>query len=408
MAGVRRTKSKTGRLHARWRLWYIDAEGKRRWETGTSNKAETLRHARELEEKHRQMRIGMRPLSRVAPVKYEDATEEYCQWGEAQGGRGGRPWGPKHALNRRRHLPWWGDTLALESVSELRGSLSRVEKALRELRATRTGKTVSNYVESLGAFCDWAVVRGYLEAHPLKGLKRFDTTPEATRRAMTPEEVTLLIKHAPLERGLTYAVAVSSGLRAGELKQLRVRDLDTTRCGIHLSAAWTKNRKTDFQDLPAGIVARLAHAAKGKGLEDPLLYVPRNAADAFDKDLKRAGIKKHTPEGKVDFHGLRVTYATVLVESGANVRETQSLMRHSTPNLTMGIYAKTREARRGQLADQVGERLGFNPQCGVSVQRAAVGAEPKPPTRDGARGLRKGGMVREAGLEPAPLAGLDP
>jgi hypothetical protein len=42
----------------------------------------------------------------------------------------------------------------------------------------------------------------------------------------------------------------------------------------------------------------------------------------------------------VDFHAVRVTYVTMLVRSGASVKEAQELARQSTPTLTMGVYTK--------------------------------------------------------------------
>ena len=57
-------------------------------------------------------------------------------------------------------------------------------------------------------------------------------------------------------------------------------------------------------------------------------------------DLKAAGIAPETDSGIVDFHALRGTYVTHLVASGASVKTCQTLARHSTPSLTIGIYAK--------------------------------------------------------------------
>jgi hypothetical protein len=57
-------------------------------------------------------------------------------------------------------------------------------------------------------------------------------------------------------------------------------------------------------------------------------------------DLEAAGIAYETPSGEVDFHALRGCYISFLVSSGASVKTCQTLARHSTPSLTIGIYAK--------------------------------------------------------------------
>lgn len=54
---------------------------------------------------------------------------------------------------------------------------------------------------------------------------------------------------------------------------------------------------------------------------------------AFDRDIKAAGIPKATAEGKLDFHSPRVAFTTFVIESGANVKEAQTLLRQSAPDL---------------------------------------------------------------------------
>lgn len=113
MAGVRRTKSSDGSEHPKWRFWYIDYTGKRRWGTGVENKTKTLGMARKLEAEHRDIRVGLRPMPNEATSRNaEDVVDEYLAWGNAQGGRGGRSWGKHHADNRKLHLGWWVRELA--------------------------------------------------------------------------------------------------------------------------------------------------------------------------------------------------------------------------------------------------------------------------------------------------------
>jgi len=72
----------------------------------------------------------------------------------------------------------------------------------------------------------------------------------------------------------------------------------------------------------------------------------------------RAGIPRRIDGlGKVDFHACRVAYTTLVVESGANVKEAQELLRHSTPQLTMEAYARGRSERLGRVADSVGQMV---------------------------------------------------
>ena len=68
--------------------------------------------------------------------------------------------------------------------------------------------------------------------------------------------------------------------------------------------------------------------------------VPTHTADMIRMDLKTAGIDYLDDQGRnFDFHALRHTFVTNIANSGASVRTTQELARHSTPTLTIGRYA---------------------------------------------------------------------
>jgi integrase len=237
MPGVRRLPS--GKLQG----WYRDSSGCRRYVTHNdprATRAAVRAMAARLEDEHQQVRLGYRPARTAAdkhrPRPYAQLVQEYLDWGRAQGGRGGRAWAEKHAQNRGTALQWWQQRLGLQTLGDLDGILPRAEEALREVLALRAGKTAANRVEALRALCLWARQRGYLTASPLGGMAPIDKTPKAERRALTLEEVQGLLAVSPPDRCLLYETALLSGLRANELRSLRVEDLDVERVGLNLHA----------------------------------------------------------------------------------------------------------------------------------------------------------------------------
>jgi len=353
---------------------------------------------------------------------YDEVKDEYLAWGKAQGGRGGRAWSAQHADKRERSLNWWKERLGLGVLCDLEGVLPRAEEALRELQASNhAGKTLQNTAEALKSFCRWCVARGFLAIDPLKGLAPFSTEPKTIRRALTLAEIKALLEAAPEHRRLAYEVAFCSGLRKNELRSLVVDDLDVQGTGLRLHAEWTKNRKPGFQPLPAALIQRLqAFIEAGTAAElyrtflkrkdctlqvpaNPLLYVPSHAARDFDQDCKAAEIKKNAPGGKVDFHSCRVAYVSLVLESGAGVKEAQSLARHGTPTLTMNTYGRTRQSRLSELAEAVGNAvLTAEPKAESTAtaqlmpRRKAAGAENAyvPSAFDAGR------LVEDRGFEP--------
>jgi integrase len=321
-----------------------------------------------------------------------DAVAEYIEWGKLQGGHKGRPWSDCHASRKQRHLELWAETLDLKVLSDLDNLLPRVEATLRELaKRDKSRKTISNITEAIRSFCNWCVIRGYLVENPLEKLADIDTTPEEEYRALTIDETRRLLKAAPEHLRLLYIIAMTTGLRAGELRSLTRQHLDTENNVLKLDPAWTKNRKMAFQPLPKRLVKELkSFCASGivQALytrfyrsfiypKDALLYVPSHPARELDKDLKAAGIPKHTSEGKIAFHALRTSFVTLTYEAGANHKEAQALARHSTPTLTANTYGRARNERLAEVAEKVADRLLWGQVGANMVQETKAGVTAK-------------------------------
>ncbi len=372
MAGARRKPSASGRYQG----FFIDQTGKKRFFTGSKKRSETLRIARKLEDDARQVKLGYRE-PRQTHFKYRErpfaeAVTEYLEWGRCQGGKKNRPWSEHHLAHKRRHLQLWAETLDLQVLGDLDGFLPRVEATVRELaNRGKAGKTIANITEAIVSFCNWCAIRGYLSENPLAKLSRVDATPESQYRALTVDETRRLLEVAPDHLRLLYAVAMVTGLRAGELRSLTREHLDTERGGLRLDPAWTKNRQPGFQPLPKRMIRQLESFC-GSGIvqslyqqffrkfvcpKDALLYVPSHPARELDKDLRAAGIPKSTPEGKIAFHALRTSFVTLTYEAGATHKEAQELARHSTPGLTANTYARTRNERLAGITERVADTV---------------------------------------------------
>ncbi|HAA54310.1 MAG TPA: hypothetical protein DCE42_06120 [Myxococcales bacterium] len=260
----------------------------------------------------------------------------------------------------------------METLSDLFDALPKVEEVLYEMQDKgRVGKTLTNFGETLSAFCAWCLERKYLSANPLQGMTKFDTSPKSIRRVMTIEELQLLLEASPPHLRLLFELAVLTGIRVNELRNLTVDHLDLESEGLHLDEDWTKNRKSGFQPLPTLLLQRLQDwIASGKAKElyrkyrskstdarpipsEPLLFVPLNPRHSIHRIMKRIGIAKETAKGKLDFHALRTTYINLVDGSGATVKEAQSLARHSTPAMTYNVYGRTQAPRLAQAVESI-------------------------------------------------------
>ena len=400
MPGILKTKTKDGK----WRAWYrshlLGSDGRRKTLkfTGTQSRRETLALAQERQVHEDRIAAGLTPApeDRQPWRDFVETAREYLAYGESIGGRGGRPWGRVHARNQRARLAWWHEEIGFRTLEDLMNALQSVEASLVRLRDRgRTSKTLRDYQESLQTFCRWCVDRAYLPSDPLRRLPKFDMTPRVNRRPLTAPEIARVMALAPPERVLLYEVALFSGLRAGELAHLRGRHLDMDRCGLRLEAEWTKNRRPGFQPIPRYLLEKLA--STGVIDSEPLLHMPTHPARTFDEDLRVAGIEKNNPDGVLVFHSWRATYGTLLDSLGASAKETQELMRHATPVLTMQRYVQAQLHRRQDLVESLAELVW----SARGVPNGQESREGVPVTSLLINQLRELEGVEAAGIEPA-------
>ncbi|MCE9635767.1 MAG: site-specific integrase [Planctomycetes bacterium] len=240
---------------------------------------------------------------------------------------------------------------------------TRVERYLRDRRERGVGKrapmsarTSNGYLQAIREFLGWAIRSGLIAEDPLRGLRPLNAELDRRRerRALTADELRALLaatESAPPYRAVTghkravlYRVAAETGLRLGELRALVVADVDLTdidRASIRVRATNAKNRREARLPLRAGTAAAVRDYI-GKAL--PMarvfeLYRWWPAATVIRDYLALAGIAYRDDAGRVvDFHSLRVTFATNLARSRVPLQLAQRLMRHSDPRLTSSIY----------------------------------------------------------------------
>jgi integrase len=161
------------------------------------------------------------------------------------------------------------------------------------------------------------------------------------------------------ERALSYRVLFFTGLRLGELRALRVRDLflDGPTPFIRLPAAAEKSRRGADLPLRPDLVGEI-RAALGDRLRevqasarergtirarldpaDRAFVAPVGFLRVLERDLGYAGIAKRDDLGRtVDLHAFRTSLCTHLARAGVPLRTAQAVMRHSDPSLTANIY----------------------------------------------------------------------
>jgi integrase len=337
----------------RYTIMYYDENGKRRKKMGYTDKRESQKLAVRLEDECRKVKNGdINPKDRA----YRDHEtkplaghlEDFSQYLLAKGCT------DKHAQQTTQQV---GRMIELAKAVRISGlSLSRFVSAAKALREEGWGiETVNHYIRSVKSFSAWLWRDGRSREHHLVHLATSnpDGDRRHVRRALTPDEAARVVQTAEFgpevgnlsgpDRAMLYALALGTGLRAEELRSLTPErfNLDANPPTVTALAAYTKNGKEAVQPLALNLADRLrpwlALKVPGKSVFEGMTA---HTAQMLRTDLEAAGIPYEVDSRVADFHSLRGCYISYLVSSGASVKTCQTLARHSTPSLTIGIYAK--------------------------------------------------------------------
>lgn len=152
------------------------------------------------------------------------------------------------------------------------------------------------------------------------------------------EEVFSILKVTKnLKHRVVIAMLYGSGLRIGEIIDLKLSDFDFKRKQLHIKNS--KGRKDRYTSIAESLFPLLknyhnTYAPKEYFIENPKggKYSPGSIRAFLGKNAKAAGILK-----TVTPHTLRHSYATHMLEQGTDIRYIQELLGHSRPETTM-IY----------------------------------------------------------------------
>jgi integrase len=233
-------------------------------------------------------------------------------------------------------------------------SMSSVQTAVGALRTNprRQGKaklsdgSVHHHVRAIKMFTKWLWRDGRVREDPLVHLSPPKVVNKRQRKALSPEDAAWLIdttRTGPRsyeltgeDRAILYALALGTGFRANELRNLTPEDfdLDDDPPTVTCRAAYTKNRDEAVQPIRPDLAAVLSPWVATKPRNKPLFGLLSDTAKMIRRDLAAAGLS-----GDFDFHCLRHTFVTHLVQSGTPIKTVQVLARHSDPALTLGVYS---------------------------------------------------------------------
>jgi integrase/recombinase XerC/integrase/recombinase XerD len=247
----------------------------------------------------------------------------------------------------------WCTGQAIEPVQVTPRTLRRYAALLSDRR--NVAATVARKLASLRAFYRVLREHGLLAQNPAD-LMPAPKRPASLPKVLRPDEMATLLDRIPTSTPLEvrdraiFEVAYACGLRAEELV-----DLDVASVGFDGEELRVEGKGAKTRIVPAGesalrALARYLERARPALVTDgreQALFLSKSGRRLSTSDVRRrlrVWARHAAVQGGVSPHALRHSFATHLLEGGADLRAIQELLGHASISTTQ-IYTRVESAR---------------------------------------------------------------
>lgn len=242
-----------------------------------------------------------------------------------------------------------------------------------KLQSSVSNNTINKRLARLQNMLNFAEQNSIIYKNPITKIVFLPKKAVKNRRALTNDEKTTLLKCAPSKYAIIWKTFLLCGLRAAELTNLPTKHVDIKNKTITIAPykQFAPKSKAGHRTIPIhsslndeikklsqlkneylftnAINEKYKENALAKKLRANLKRAKyQSAGITFGKVLKKADHKKYEQKmidinnelTNIDVHCLRYTFCTNLISKGVDVKTVQTLMGHSSPLVTMQIYAQ--------------------------------------------------------------------
>jgi integrase/recombinase XerC/integrase/recombinase XerD len=215
--------------------------------------------------------------------------------------------------------------------------------------------TLARKLASVRAFYRVLVEHGVVAANPADLLPA-PKQPQRLPRTLKAADVAALLDRIPagtpleLRDRALFELAYGSGLRAEELVNLDMGSVDFDAEHVRVEGKGGKTRFVPCGEHALRSLARYLERARSTLAADPAepaLFLSKSGRRLSTSDVRRrlrTWARHAAAQGAVHPHALRHSFATHLLEGGADLRVIQELLGHSSLSTTQ-VYTRVESAR---------------------------------------------------------------
>ncbi len=206
--------------------------------------------------------------------------------------------------------------------------------------------TIERNIASLKSFYKFLIKKGFLEENPAKQLK-FPRKEKKLFNVFNIDDIFLLLSKpdrseiSGLRDALILELLYATGLRVSELISLNISDIDFTGKRLRVLGKGKKERiipLSDYHiDLITDYIKKRNTLCGNKEINGNQLFINKYGGRLTDRSVRRILEKYLTLCGlplSYSPHSIRHTFATHLLENGADLRSIQELLGHSSLSTT--------------------------------------------------------------------------
>jgi len=227
--------------------------------------------------------------------------------------------------------------------------------------------TIARKLATLRSFYKFCLRRGYIKAHPLatiktpkqeKRLPKFLEIEQISRLLSTPDDNTLL---GARDRAM-LEVLFSTGVRVSELVDLNFVDVDFAGGAIRVRGKGKKQRTAPIGPTAIAAIQKYLELrradARSARFDQEALFVNKHGQRLSTRSVRRK-LDKYLSECGLDPsispHTLRHSFATHMLNNGADLRSVQELLGHQSLSTTQ-VYTHLTTPRLKAVYDDAHPR----------------------------------------------------
>jgi integrase/recombinase XerC/integrase/recombinase XerD len=247
----------------------------------------------------------------------------------------------------------WCTTQQIEPVQVTPRTLRRYAALLSDRR--NVAATVARKLASLRSFYRVLREHGMLSQNPAD-LMPAPKRPASLPKVLRADELAALLDRIPASTPLEvrdralFELAYACGLRAEEIVDLDVASVDFDAEELRVEGKGSKTRIVPAGEPALRAVARYlerARPALQNDAREPALFLSKSGRRLSTSDVRRrlrVWARSAAVQGGISPHALRHSFATHLLEGGADLRAIQELLGHASISTTQ-IYTRVESAR---------------------------------------------------------------